>query len=357
MAGITRVSEITGLDRSGIPVAQCVRPDAVSLCVDSGKGATREAALCSAMMEGFERHVGETARVESITETGARLKSVETRFQLLKGGFYNPNMPIEWTTMTGLYSGNKAMVPLACVKMIPIQLTYPLFKSMFYSNSNGLSSGNTLDEAVAGGLYEVIERDQVAIAFSKDIEAQRVDLDTIEDSTLGGLVERLRSNDIMPIILDCTLDIGIPTYICYLYDTERGTGIYKGYATHLNPEVAQCRAVCEAVQGRVVFMSGSRDDISHKKFVENKTKDNNKTMEGFFSFKKTVSSKRHEDMSTDSFVGDIAKILKKLHKLNIPEPLIKAFDHPYPCSVVKVAIPTLEGYYNKYGQTGERGRK
>lgn len=352
-AGITRVSQITGLDRCGIPVAQCVRPDALYLCVDSGKGATAEAAMASAMMEGFERHVGETVQLDTIFEPGIRL-TAETRFPLIKGAFYNPHIPIKWTTMFGLVSYEPVLVPEACVKTITAQFDPPFWQHAFVSNTNGLSAGNTLPEAVAGGLYEVIERDQVACSIANNIEGVVVDQKTITSNTLNGLIETLKQNDVTPIILDCTLDIGIPTYQCYLYDSERNTGLYKGYATHLSPEVAQCRAVCEAVQARTVFMSGSRDDVYHQLFFENKQVDNSKTLNKLLSFKQTISSNHYDDLSTDSFIGDIKMIIKKLNQANIPEPLLKVFEHPYPCAVVKVAIPTLQGYYHKGGKTGRR---
>lgn len=353
-AGITRVSEITGLDRCGIPVGQCVRPDAISLCVDSGKGATADAAMCSAMMEGFERHVGETAVLDAVTAKGADMPDTETRFQLIRGAHYNPHTAIDWATMYGIYSNKPCWVPEACVRTITNQFGFPFFKFAFFSNTNGLSAGNTLEEAVAGGLYEVIERDQISNAFLSTTDGVVVDLNTIQDSTLGALVEQLKRNDITPIIIDCTLDIGIPTYVSYVYDREQNSGMYKGYAAHLDPEVAQCRALCEAVQARTVFMSGSRDDIFHKQFSENKSNDNKEMIDKLMSLKHTVSSKHHDDLSTDSFVSDIKTILIKLDKANIPEPLIKVFKHPYPCAVVKVAIPTLAGYYHASGSVGRR---
>ena len=60
-AGITRVADITGLDRLGIPVFSCIRPDAAegSISVYNGKGATETAARVSAIMEGLERYSAE----------------------------------------------------------------------------------------------------------------------------------------------------------------------------------------------------------------------------------------------------------------------------------------------------------
>ena len=49
--GITRVGEITGLDRLGLPVWIAVRPNARPLSVSQGKGLDDMAARVSAAME------------------------------------------------------------------------------------------------------------------------------------------------------------------------------------------------------------------------------------------------------------------------------------------------------------------
>ena len=353
-AGITRVGEITGLDRIGIPVAQCVRPDAMVLSVDSGKGVTPEAAACSAMMEGFERHVGESTKFEEIKAVESNLKNTETRFPLLNGGFYDPRVERDWTFAVGLLSKQLRVIPVAVARMHAIQPEAPIFGSCFSSDSNGLSSGNTLEEAIAGGLYEVIERDQVTCSAAKGNFGKRVDLDSIEDEVLGGLVERLRSNDVMPVLFDCTLDLDVPVFIAYIYDTDCDMAVFKGYAAHLDPIVAQCRAICEAVQGRAVYLSGSRDDISHRVFKRMMSGDNSDLIVKLLSQKDTIKSTFRKNKSTDTLAKDIDVIMDCLNRAKVPEPLLKIYDHPYPCSVVKVMIPTLEGYSRKYLKLGER---
>src|SRR4051795_12362012 len=52
--GITRIGNITGLDRIGIPVAVAVRPNSRSVSVSQGKGLDREQAMASALMEACE---------------------------------------------------------------------------------------------------------------------------------------------------------------------------------------------------------------------------------------------------------------------------------------------------------------
>ena len=63
--GITRLANVTGLDRIGIPVWMCIRPNGRSLSVSQGKGVTAELAQASAVMESIElyhaEHVGPRA--------------------------------------------------------------------------------------------------------------------------------------------------------------------------------------------------------------------------------------------------------------------------------------------------------
>ena len=60
-AGITRITNITDLDRIGIPVFSAIIPSAQggSVSVYAGKGAKNEQAEASAIMEGFERYSAE----------------------------------------------------------------------------------------------------------------------------------------------------------------------------------------------------------------------------------------------------------------------------------------------------------
>ena len=57
--GITRLGNVTGLDRIGIPVAVAVRPRSRSVAVSQGKGLTLAHAMTSAFMEAAELFHGE----------------------------------------------------------------------------------------------------------------------------------------------------------------------------------------------------------------------------------------------------------------------------------------------------------
>src|ERR1700726_4554412 len=57
--GITRLGNITGLDRIGIPVAVAVRPNSRSVSVAQGKGLELPQAMASALMEACEGYHAE----------------------------------------------------------------------------------------------------------------------------------------------------------------------------------------------------------------------------------------------------------------------------------------------------------
>ena len=61
IAGITRIADITDLDRIGLPIYTAIRPTAEdgAIRIYGGKGITKDHAKASAMMEGFERYSAE----------------------------------------------------------------------------------------------------------------------------------------------------------------------------------------------------------------------------------------------------------------------------------------------------------
>jgi ribosomal protein S12 methylthiotransferase accessory factor YcaO len=61
--GITRVANITGLDRIGIPVVAVIRPNSRSISVSQGKGLNLDAATASALLASVESFHAERIRL------------------------------------------------------------------------------------------------------------------------------------------------------------------------------------------------------------------------------------------------------------------------------------------------------
>ena len=70
--GITRIANVTGLDRTGIPVVMVCRPNARSMTVSQGKGLTLGAAKASGVMEALEiwhaEHIVKPLKLASFDE-------------------------------------------------------------------------------------------------------------------------------------------------------------------------------------------------------------------------------------------------------------------------------------------------
>ena len=165
--GITRVTDITRLDRIGIPVYSSVRPSAIpgSLCVNAGKGILPVEAEVGAFMEAIEfafaephhAHTSVTAATPRDVLDGRIRPDAVLDFCPPIGHEIELRKKIDCVTAIDALSGNKTLVPAECV-LHPYRARR---RSTLYfgSNTNGLCSGNTELEAMVHGLAEVVERD------------------------------------------------------------------------------------------------------------------------------------------------------------------------------------------------------
>lgn len=271
-AGITRVADITGLDRVGISVTQAIRPNGKSLSNSSGKGFTLAAATASAIMEGIEIHHAEECILEPFEATWRELDRQGLAIPLedlplAAFSLFHPDRPELWVTGFDLIGQRQLAVPYEIV-ILGRFVNLPKARGSFGGGgSNGLASGNHMLEAVCMGTAEVIERDATAISEMRCggnyLQMPRYNLDTIPFPTVQDLLERLRSRGITPVLYDLTVDTGVPTVGCHLFDMGKvNAGMDVGYGTHLDPEIAMVRALTEAVQGRAIYIAGSRDDVT-----------------------------------------------------------------------------------------------
>ena len=160
VAGITRVADITNLDRIGIPVFSSIRPTAEggAISVYNGKGATPVEAKVSAMMEGIERYSAEVHDRELVTGKFSELSRSENALdpdELILPEQSDHDQSIPWVTGYDLVNDEDIFVPASAV-FHPLSDRYT---QILRTNTNGLASGNEIEEAIFHGLSEVIERD------------------------------------------------------------------------------------------------------------------------------------------------------------------------------------------------------
>ena len=268
--GITRIANVTGLDRIGIPVWMCVRPNGRSLSVSQGKGLSDELAQASAVMESIECHHAEHLPEPSVVasyRTVRRRHDVVSPRQLQPGirwKAYDEHRPIGWISGIDVGSGNPVLVPRARLDL-DWSRTHP-DTGLFLATSNGLASGNTRAEALCHALFEIVERDAEwrwnrLPARARD--ATFIRLGSVEVPLLRGLLNQFSDARISASVWDMTSDVGIPTYSCSIGDADPFGGIrtFGGSGCHLSKEIALARALTEAAQSRLTFIAGSRDDL------------------------------------------------------------------------------------------------
>ncbi len=273
-AGITRVANITGLDFLGIPVITVNRPNSRSVTVDQGKGISIENALASGLMESIESYHAEYIDLPLIYRE--RSKLVE-KFQTLnieqlprpEHSHYDNRLSIFWINAFELVENVEKLVPY---ELVHTNFTIPTHAGSwcFYPSSNGLASGNTIEEAISHGITEVIERDSLAIWETNETfysENRRVNLESITDQINRDLIERIISKNMSLAIWDITSDIQIPCFVCWILDNNDSNELTSiGSGCHLSKSVALSRAITESAQNRLALISGSRDDIQESDY-------------------------------------------------------------------------------------------
>jgi YcaO-like protein with predicted kinase domain len=270
--GITRLADVTGLDRVGLPVYLAIRPTARSLVTSIGKGLTPAAAKVGALLESVETWHAEhlhlptrTARHAGITAGGEGALDVAELPRAI-GGLLDPHQKRSWVRGVDLTTQAVTWVPEESVSMnfVADQLGEPGLAR----NSNGLASGNSLEQAMLHALCEVVERD-AEFRWRAASESHRVRLDTVEDPLCRRLMGMVRSAGLHLAVWDVTSHTTVPCYGCVVLappqcDGVLDAGVHDGFSCHPSPATAFAGAIKEALQKRLTYIAGSRDDLSRE---------------------------------------------------------------------------------------------
>jgi YcaO-like protein with predicted kinase domain len=267
--GITSIGDITGLDRIGIPVAVAVRPNSRSVSVAQGKGLDLSQALASALMEACEGYNAEDigpCRCATYVELAANATVVDPAALCPGLRRFDAARPISWVEGFDLLQREPCWVPAEIVHM---EYTLPQPDGYFLAGSNGLASGNHLIEAVNAALYEVVERDAVALWAARPIRERArgvLDLASVDDTDCRMLLGKYDAAEIAVRVCNVTTDIGVAAFLCEIRDLAPGDPTrlsrFHGAGCHADRGIALTRALTEAAQTRLTYIAGVRDDLS-----------------------------------------------------------------------------------------------
>lgn len=285
--GITRVANVTGLDCVNVPVWCAIRPLARSLTVSQGKGVSHELAAISATLESIELHHAERVSPGMRFSVGKAI--VDNCFlnplqlPIRSDVIFREKMEIQWILGRNESSKKEILVPREIISRDSRLSTWS--KGLFFSSSNGLASGNCRDEAIIHGLAEVIERDQMAFwqmkkEFGIECGNTRLNLSTIDDPQILAMLENISIAGLEVCVWYTTTNIRVPTFTCTVWDSRYKTPYphkSSGHGCHPYKKIALFRAITEALQSRLTFISGGRDDIywsAYNKFLPANLREN-----------------------------------------------------------------------------------
>lgn len=400
--GVTRLADITNMDILRIPNYSAVLPGTEDyIWVYSGKGPTRADAKASALMECVERYSslpGTVAR-HYITGTYEKLAKEYGRENVLHPDDvleplkfeYKDDMQMDFLEGIDLFTNDKILVPagIALSRYEPVNASVNPFK---FSHTNGLASGNVLEEAICHGICEVIERDAVSLAdlrssaipfhvlktmtevlrhngvnvnslqsdlFVDDSDLfPEVDISGVEFSYAKSLINRFNEENIPLLIKDITTDIGIPTFIAtsVQWVTHDYGYLAEGHGTHPDARIALVRAITEVSQTRAANIQGARDDLRRMNYKMGNTAETKSWQFMHSKLKKDFGAvKTFENID---ILDDIHLLLKNLENVGLKRAIVVNLTNPsIGIPVVRVIVPRLETFKVTKGVIGNRARK
>ena len=356
--GISRVANITGLDNINIPTYTAIRPLSKLVTTSQGKGITHDLAKISAIMASIEGWHAERIPKADVVGTYRDLKGKKNLVNLerlqFNNGFQLNHLVFEdinfaWLKGIELNSGQEIYFP-KCLIDLNTEILHRQsdhYNFFFGCSSNGLASGNTYEEAVCHGLCEVIERDNWAISEWNPKQKRNIDPATITSPHLKEIIGHLTARDIHIELTEATNEIGVPVYIAVVSDSTgiHALGNFSGAGCHLSSVVALSRAITEAIQARLTFVAGTRDDCYPSVYQALQNSWNQITYPQSLK-RSTISSKKLHPFLETQVPGDftlcINQLLKQLNQTGYDQVIV--YEHTkqdIQIPVIHVVVPGL----------------
>jgi YcaO-like protein with predicted kinase domain len=386
--GVTRIADITGLDRVGIPVYSAIVPSSDDgISVYNGKGLRPIDAKVGALMESIERQTALKARLPYIEATYGQLSQQGRTldpWKINQALFeeFTPKTLCSWVRGTDLFSGEEVWVPAHLAGYLWNDV--PHGSPYRVNDSNGLASGNNRLEAVYHALCELIERDAWTFA-----ELGASFLPTARRHVLGGntagpgddlehcpAVEISKENELLRafeeaglslLVRDITSALQVPAFLASVGD-ESIFGFpmaHVGFGCSPNADVALRRAISEVAQSRCVDIQSVREDIV----------DSNAPKDMFSLHTRRVASVNRKNWvlgesrtrrpfeSIESHIfndlnQDIQWLMERLDEAGLSEAIVVDFTPDCTThSVVRVIVPGIELWASDHGRVGPRAVK
>ncbi|MFB7273022.1 TOMM precursor leader peptide-binding protein [Streptomyces sp. NPDC056244] len=227
----------------------------------SGQANGFDASRDLAYLEGLERYAGTHRRTGTTLLTAAYDDLVADGRPALdpaECGFYSPETyrddpmvspfdparPIPWVWGYSLRDERAVLVPARLV-----HYSAGLASDNFvFECSNGCAIGGCLEEAVLGGLLELIERDAFLVAWYGNTPLTEIDLDSMGDPTVRTMIDRAALQGYDVHAFDNRIDLAVPVVTGLAVRRDGGPGTFSfGAGASLDPAAALEGALSEVL--------------------------------------------------------------------------------------------------------------
>lgn len=223
-----------------------------------GVATTREDAIVKAAGEAAERYCAESYTPDGIirasfTELGSAAADPAQFVQFHETQFAAPDFPfarlkpgdvIGWAPAFSLTNNKSVLVP-ALMAFIGHGLTNtePRWET---TDVSGYACGNTIEEAILGGLLEVFERDAFMLFWYHWLFVPGLDLTTLADPDARAALERFGPAANRILVSNLTTDLGVPVaFAVFLGDRPGLPAAVVSLASDLTLEGAVRKALIE----------------------------------------------------------------------------------------------------------------
>ena len=336
--GTIEIKNIQHLDRANIPVYYLTRKVVIDgkegIAIHYGKGANDIQAKVSACMEAIERFSAGYNK-DKVKEKADNPINIE---DLILPQYADKNVK-EWVEGIDIINNEVVDVPADGV-------FYPTKGKLFRGNTNGLASGNNLDEAILHATLEVIERDAWSLADLSRKIPTKINPEDAKNPLIHELIEKFESAGVKIILKDLTSEFEIPVVAAVCDDLSKNPlMLCVGVGCHLNPEIAILRALTEVAQSRVSQLHGFRRDAKlRKEFTSKIPYDRLKRIHRkWFEFEEEINIVDMPNNARYDLKKDLEFIKNKISEFGFDK-LIYVDLNKVGVDAVRVIIPKMEVY-------------
>jgi ribosomal protein S12 methylthiotransferase accessory factor len=236
----------------------------------AGKGATDAQAKAGALCEALERYCGvfrgdEPRRRTSYRRLGDSAihpnscmlfseRQLREREKWLERGSRFSSVPLPFDEKAEIDWTPVWSITRECWRHLPtgyLYFSYPHepHELFFWADSNGNAAGNSIEEAVLQGFFELVERDGVCLWWYNRVRRPRVDIASFEDPWVNTVSRRYEELGRPLWVLDVTTDLGIPVFVAASARCDKPVeDILIAAGAHFDPRIALRRAIGELNQ-------------------------------------------------------------------------------------------------------------